>query len=72
MGPMLLAVLNLLIMAVICLIVLLLIEWVARKFGVPENILDALRVLFALIFISYVVLLLLGQTHPYPLIPLRQ
>lgn len=57
---MILVVLNLCIFAVICLLVVLVVEWVAGQFGVPANILQVFRVLVALIVLAYAVGVLLG------------
>lgn len=58
--PLLLTVINLCIFALICLLIVLIIEWVARMFGVPENILMVVRAIFALIFLAALVAVLLG------------
>ena len=60
------AIINLLIFALICLLVILIIEWVAKMFGVPQNILNVIRAIFALIFLAYLLALVLGGPELAP------
>ncbi len=62
------AILNLCIFALICVVVILLIEWVVKKIAdVPQEVLMIIRAIVALIFIGYLLAVLVGGTQYAPL-----
>jgi len=69
--PLLGAVLSLCVFALVCLLVILIVEWVARMFGVPQNILNVIRAIFALLFLIYLLAFLFGAAEPLPILRFR-
>jgi hypothetical protein len=59
-------IIGLCIYALILLVVVLIVVWVARMFGVPENIIKVIMAIAALIFLLFVVNFLLGGGDSIP------
>ena len=60
---MIIGILWFLVFALVLLLVVLAIEWVAGMFEVPANILKVFRAIVALIFLIYLVAFLLGNVE---------